>query len=1029
MMKLKPLVSLLAAVFAAPVVMASTSGVVISQLYGAGGNGGAVLQRDFIELFNAGSAPVNIGGWSVQYASSAGSSWTNRTHIPAATTLAAGQYLLISQAQGAGGTTAVNGDIVGTIPMAGGAGKVALVQNQVALTGTSPAGVEDIVSYGPGSSPTEGSPTTVNLTATTAAFRLAGGCTDTNNNSLDFTTGTPNPRSLSSPLNACAPTGPVDAPIVTACTDGNIASGTASSFNVSAADADSKVVSATLTSAAVGGISLGNFVFASNDGDSATQTINVAAGVPVGSHPLTLKWDNNESQTASCTFTVVVTGNVTIPQIQGSGASSARVGQTVNTSGIVTKVNNNGFFIQDPVGDGDPTTSDALFVFTSSAPTVAVGQLITLSGKVAEFNTGAANNAQTSARTLTQLTGPTGIVVQGSGYAITPADVDRATLPTDGLEAYEGMLVTVRGPLTVQQNFFLGRFGQLSLAAGGRVFVPTNIMRPGPAANDLAVDNRRRSILLDDGSTFQNVNPTPYLAADSTVRAGDTVADLTGVVDYGLATSFNGGAGSYKIHPTAAPVISRTNPRTAAPELPAGNLRVASVNVLNFFTTFTNGQTASGGVGQGCQIGTPGESGYSVSAGNCRGASNMLEFQRQRSKIVAKLTAVNADVVGLMEIQNAGDSAVQNLVDGLNAQLGSMVYAVVPQSAQGSGDDAIRVAMIYKPGKLTLNGASIADPAAINNRAPMAQSFRAANGEVFGVIVNHLKSKGSCPGAGADADQGDLQGCWNALRVLQATQLLSFLEQVKTTTSTPDVILLGDFNAYAQEDPIFQLTSNGLVDQVARFDAYDYSYVFDGSAGRLDHGLSTASLSPKVVGANSWHINADEPTIIDYNLEFKQPACATCGPDYFTATPYRSSDHDPMVMQLNLVKAIGGTSGRDVVGGTAGDDVIEGGPGADTLTGGKGRDQFVYATMLDAGDTITDFTVGEDTLVLTRLLPAVGINSADPLGTGHVTCTTVGNNAIIGIDTDGRVGPIRSKPLVQLKGVACGAINATSFRF
>ena len=202
-----------------------------------------------------------------------------------------------------------------------------------------------------------------------------------------------------------------------------------------------------------------------------------------------------------------------------------------------------------------------------------------------------------------------------------------------------------------------------------------------------------------------------------------------------------------------------------------------------------------------------------------------------------------------MEIQNIGEVAVQNLVDGLNAKFGNTVYALVPQPTQGSGDDAIRVAMIYKPGKLTLNGVSIADPAAINNRAPMAQSFRAANGEVFAVIVNHLKSKSSCPVTGENADTGVLQGCWNALRMLQSTQLLGFLEQVKTATSTPDVILLGDY--------------------------YDYSCVFNASVGRLDHGLSTASMNSKIVGATSWHINADEPAIIDYDLEFKQPACAT----------------------------------------------------------------------------------------------------------------------------------------------------------
>jgi hypothetical protein len=372
---------------------------------------------------------------------------------------------------------------------------------------------------------------------------------------------------------------------------------------------------------------------------------------------------------------------------------------------------------------------------------------------------------------------------------------------------------------------------------------------------------------------------------------------------------------------------------------------------------------------------------------------------------------------------------VQHLVDLLNAQLGAGTYAVVPQPAQGSGTDAIRVAMIYKPGKLTLNGASIADPADINNRPPFAQAFTTANGAKFAVIVNHLKSKGSCPASGPDLDDG-LQGCWNATRVQQATQLKGFLAQVQGTTGAQDVVLLGDFNAHGQEDPIDTLTHDGaIVDAVAHFDPADWSYIFDGASGRLDHGLVTAGLLGKLVYATSWHINADEPSVIDYNTEFKVFGSSTTGsPDYYAPTAYRSSDHDPMVMGLSLVKNIQGNGARSIVG-TPGDDVIEGGAGALTITGNGGRDQFVYASMLDAGDVITDFKPGIDTLVLTRLLASVGIASADPLASGHVTCTASAAGAVIGIDADGSAGPAKSKPLLQLKGVACAAVNTSSFRF
>jgi hypothetical protein len=1021
-MKLKPLVSFLAAAFAVPAALASTSGVVISQVYGGGGNSGATYKQDFIELFNAGSAPVAIGGWSVQYASSAGTTWAV-TAIPAGVTLQPGQYYLVREAVGAGGTVDVVGDAVGTIAMSATAGKVALSKTITALTGANPV-AEDLVGFGTAATGSETAPTPT-LSNTTAASRAASGCTDTNNNSADFTVGAPSPRNTTAALHACVTT-PVNLPIVPTCPDASGVAGSATSFTVSATDADSRVNLATkieTPAAWPAGVTLGSFTAASAAGGTATQSIDVSSGVPAGSYALNLKWDNDQAQTASCTFNLSIAGVSAIYDIQGTGSKSAMEGQTVTTGGVVTRVNNNGFFMQDPVGDGNAATSDGIFVFTSTVPTVSVGQKIRLSGKVTEFNVGAAGNADAAARTMTQLTSPTGITVEGSGYSITPVEVDLATLPTNGLEAYEGMLITLRGPLTVQQSQFLGRFGQLTIAAGGRVYTPTELFRPGPDALALDADNARRSILLDDGTSLQNPAITPYIGLDNTVRVGDTIDHVTGVIDFGLATSSTSGAVMYRIQPVEAPSFDRTNPRTATPQVSGGNVRIASANVLNFFTTFTDGTNFLGQTGQGCSLGG------SVNKSNCRGADSMAEFVRQRAKTVANLSGMNADVVGLMEIQNNGETTVQHLVDLLNAQMGAGTYAVVPQPAQGTGTDAIRVAMIYKPGKLTLNGVSISDPAPINNRPPFAQSFLTPNGSKFAVIVNHLKSKGSCPSSGPDLDDG-LQGCWTATRVAQIGQLKSFLSNVQTTTGTSDVVLLGDFNAHAKEDPIDALTSDGsVIDAVSAYDPLDWSYIFDGASGRLDHGFVTAALAPKVVYATSWHINADEPIYLDYNLEFKQPACATCGPDYYTATAYRSSDHDPMIMGLNLVKNISGTAGNDVIVGTDGDDILEGGLGRDTLTGKGGKNQFVYRTGSDGLDTITDFVPGKDTLVFTDLLKAVGITSTTPLATGHVTCIQQADGALIGYDPDGAAGPAASRPVVKLKTVLCSAVTAAAFKF
>ncbi|HEY0953252.1 MAG TPA: ExeM/NucH family extracellular endonuclease [Roseateles sp.] len=1015
-MQLKPLVSFLAAAFAAPAVLASPSGIVISQVYGGGGNTGAVYKQDFIEIFNAGAAPVSIGGWSVQYAAAAGTSW-QVTAIPAGVTLQPGQYYLIREAAGTGGTTDVPADLTtGSIAMSGTTGKVALVKSTTALAGASPA-AEDLLAWGPTATGAEGGSPAPLLSNTTAALRNGGGCADTDNNASDFGAGAANPRNASSPLNVCGGGGgtPINQPIVPNCPDQAATAGAASSFSVSASDTDSRVNLATVVGTLPSGITLGSFTAASAEGAAATQAFNVSASLSGGSYTVNLKWDNDEAQTASCSFKVNVAGYVTIPAIQGSGAKSPMDGATVTTGGIVTKLINNGFYLQDPDGDGDPTTSDGIFVFTSTAPTVAVGDKITLSGKVAEYSvsTGAASQANP----LTELTTISGLTIVSSGNQLPqPVEVSLAALSNQSdMERYEGMLVRITDTLTVSQTSFVGTWGQLTLSAGGRTLTPTNVVRPGAAAQALQVANLARSVVLDDSLSTKFPNPTPYLWQDGTVRAGDTADGVTGVVDFGPSTDSTSGPLSYKIHPTAAPVFARPIARPIAPPSVGGNVRVASANVLNFFTTFVDGNSVPGS-GSTCQV-------------SCRGANNLVEFNRQRTKIVAALSGLNADVVGLMEIQNNGNFAVQNLVDGLNGAMGAGTYAAVPlptvisAGGAGTGTDAIRVALIYKPAKLALIGASMADTNAINNRPTFAQGFVLPNGEKFAVAVNHLKSKGSC-GSGANGDTGDLQGCWNLQRQQQAQRLVDWLPTVKATAGTDNIILLGDFNAYAQEDPIHLLKNNGIVDLVGMFDPVEYSYVFDAGAGRLDHGLGTASVATKVTGATSWHINADEPEWIDYNTEDK-----ATGNDWYQPNLFRASDHDPMLIGLNLVKSLVGTSGRDVIVGTPGDDVIEGGPGADTLTGNGGRNQFVYGSMLDAGDVITDFTPGMDTLVLTKLLASVGIVSANPLASGHVTCTASAAGAIIGIDADGSAGPMASKPLAQLKGVACTAVTAASFKF
>lgn len=883
---------------------ASTSGVVISQIFGGGSTTGPYAS-DYVELFNAGPAPVVITGWSIQYASSSGTGLFSGNGVSTLTgTLQPGQYHLVRLNTAASGTALPTPDTLGSnsTNLASAAGKVILANVSTGLAcngGSTPcnatqlAQIVDLVGFGSGVNFFEGTAGPA-PSGTTALFRLAGGCTDTDQNGSNFTTGAPAPRNSASPLAPCG--GP--AAIVPICpATVAVASGVASNTVLTASDADSVVNAASFVSGNVAGMSLASFVASPAIGANATVNLSLNTTVANGTYPVVVSFANADGQSASCNISVSVTtaGAFTpIYDIQGAGPTAALLGVRT-TQGIVTKVNNNGYYLQDETGDGNPLTSDGIFVFTSTTPTVSVGQKVQITGTVVEFDvSGATANPTAEANTLTEFTNVTSTLVLGSGFSVTPTPVTLPVANVGDLERFEGMLVTLNGPLTASQNFFQGRYGQVTLSAGGRLFKPTNLHRPGTAAAlALANLNARSTVLLDDGSSVQNPNPTPYIGADNTLRAGDTVASVTGVIDYGLATNFADGLSLYRIQPTTAPVFTRVNARAAAPAAVGGNIKVASFNVLNFFTTFTNGATAAGGTGAGCAP--------SNTTSDCRGADSLAEFNRQRAKIVQAMSAINADVFGLMEVQNNGNTAVQNLVTALNAVPGVGPYAVVPLPPT-TGTDAIRVAMIYKTSTVALSGSPMSDANAIHNRPPFAHAFT-ANGQKFSVVVNHFKSKGSCPASGVDDDQGDGQGCWNDRRKQQSTALLGFISTVQAAAQDNDVIVIGDLNAYGMEDPIDVLTTGGLVNQISRFDPSGYSYVFDGEAGYLDHALATPSLSAQIVGTAHWHVNADEPSIIDYNVEFKFPdtqCTASCPPDLYTATAFRSSDHDPVIVGLNL---------------------------------------------------------------------------------------------------------------------------------
>jgi hypothetical protein len=570
-----------------------------------------------------------------------------------------------------------------------------------------------------------------------------------------------------------------------------------------------------------------------------------------------------------------VTDTTSVPRIQGAGDATPLAGQTVTTRGVVTEVapGLSGFYLQDPRGDGDPATSDGVFVYLPSrnplaSVEVARGDVVALTAVPKEFNG------------QTELDGLTALATCGSAALPDPVEVTLPVPAGQSLERYEGMQVRFPQPLTVEQTYFLGRYGQLTLGLG-RTYQPTNLYPAGSTdAENLAEANARRLVVLDDVDSRQNPDPVPYLASEgtSTVRSGDTVRDVAGALDEGPISSSSAVRG-YRVQPVTEPSFTASNPRTAAPAPVGGTVKVASANVLNFFTTLGKDDPQA------------------------RGADTAVELERQRAKLVHELLGLDADVVGLMEIENNGTVAVGNLVDALDEAAGAPGrWAYVEDPATGVGDDAIKVAQIYRTDHVVPAGPSLSDTSPVWDRQPVAQTYRVlASGETFSVVVNHFKSKGSCPSAAEDpdnADRGDGQGCWNAKRVEQAKTLLSFLDTVKKISGDDDVLVIGDLNSYAQEDPVLALEQGGLQDQVQRFVGRTaYSYVFDGLAGYLDHALASPSLAAQVTGVSEWHNNADEPSVLDYNTEFKSPDQVR---DLYSPAPYRASDHDPVLVGLDL---------------------------------------------------------------------------------------------------------------------------------
>ncbi len=563
-----------------------------------------------------------------------------------------------------------------------------------------------------------------------------------------------------------------------------------------------------------------------------------------------------------------------ISEIQGRGASSPMLGKTASVEAVVTFAPSGalgGVFVQEEKEDrdGSPDTSEGMFIALDAAKNAKPGDLIRVSGTVAELGD--------VGKTLTALNELSEFQVCGTAKLPAEASLEQAPLVYAEWERYEATRVHLDLPVTVIANYRLQSAGELLVSLSGRQYAPTQLYPVGEQANKLQEENLRNRIILDDGSMAENPDKLSWLplpiSNEQPYRMGTRLGEVRGVLDER--------SGSYRLHVLELPVAEQA-PRPKQPPVVAGELKVASFNLLNLFN------------GDGKGAGFPTE----------RGASTANEALRQRQKLISAISAIRPDIAALMEVENDGDqrrSALAELVRELNANSG-LGYVVVPApDAISLGSDQIRVALIYRQSVVKLVGKSatlLTAPFDQRNRAPLLQSFtHSKSGGVFSVVSNHWKSKGGCdPAVPEAADNGE--GCWANVRVAAAEALRDWIKTDPTASGDPDVLIMGDLNAYAKESPLKILESAGYLHLIeGNTDTPSYSFSYDGLSGSLDHALVSETLKNQVAAADTWHINADEFWGFDYNEE--NPASKAL----FRRSPFRSSDHDPLIIGFNLTKA------------------------------------------------------------------------------------------------------------------------------
>jgi len=695
-----------------------------------------------------------------------------------------------------------------------------------------------------------------------------------------------------------------------------------------------------------------------------------AAGLPdgVSIDPSSGEVSGTPTSACTCSVTVTVTDDVAatddvtfaftvaeplgitpVADIQGTGATSPLVGTTVMTEGIVTGMyrdpafassSYDGMYIQTAgtggATDATPGASDAIFVYGSnSMPAgVEVGDSVQVTGPVSE------------AFTTTEITPGAGDVEEIAALApVTGLEIAYPTTEADR-EAQEGMLLAPTDTFTVTNSYNTNAFAEVGLATGTEPLVqPTEVYRDdAPELQSVKDDNLARGVILDDGTSLNYMTnaaaqdePLPWLTAagggGNPIRIGAEATLHQPVI---LEYRFN----TWRFQPRtpvygngdAVATFENTRTANSAPQPVGGDLQIATFNVLNYFNT-TGEQYVLNGAAQnppvntqctyyldrdGNKIGnnTCGVVTNGTNAGNGpRGAATTVSFERQQAKIVNAINTLDADIVGLEEVENSmklvgetnRDDALSAIVAALNADAGFTKWRFVKSPGEAlataaiSEQDVIRPAFIYQPAAVRPVGSSdilFGTTEFANAREPLAQAFRPADApdsEAFAVVVNHFKSKGDStpPATGDNANSADY-GAFNGDRTRQATRLAQFAEEFADARGIEAIFLAGDFNAYTHEDPMHALYDAGF-EAIDSDDAADETYSFGGLSGSLDHFLGNEAAVAMLTGADVWEINADESVAFQYsryNYNVTQ---------FFNAgNPFAASDHNPEIVGIDV---------------------------------------------------------------------------------------------------------------------------------